>query len=894
MLRKVAAPRDSRQDRSGKKAGAAQAAGETRAPETTQVLRRVGAPRAAEPGDPARTEAASPSGAPDPAGPTTRATGAATRGHGTQAAPGTGTTTGTPSEGQPAPGDGEGKGKAKKPKRPKRTGWRRIIPTWRMVLGTFVIGILLLVGLFFLGYSLVKIPPANALATKQANVYFYADGSQIARDTRDSQINREKVSLAEVSKDAQHAVLAAEDRDFYSESAVDPKAMLRAAWNTATGKGKQSGSTITQQYVKNYYLGQEQTLTRKAREFFISIKLDRNKSKDQILEGYLNTSYFGRGAYGIQAAAQAYFGADARDLDPARAAYLAALVNAPSEYDVVAHPENKAAAVARWNYVLDGMVKKGWLSESKRAGMKFPMPKEQTVSTGLSGQRGYLVDAIKHYLAANNILDADQLAAGGYRITTTIQKDKQDAFVKAVDDQLMSKLDKKNNPKDKYVRAGGASIDPKTGKVVAMYGGIDYVKQYTNGATRGDFQVGSTFKPLVFTSAVQNGSTTQDGRTITPNTVYDGTNKRLVEGWSGTPYNPENEDQKSYGPITVTKATDLSVNAVYAQMAADVGPSKVKQTAIALGIPSDTPDLYPSPSMALGTATASVLDMTEAYATIANHGKHGTYTLIEKITKDGTKDVSLPDQPVKQAVSREAADTTTSILQSVVDNGTAVAAQQAGRPAAGKTGTAENDTAAWFAGYTPDLATVVSVMGQDPVTAKHMPLYGALGQPRMNGGGPPTEIWAQYTRTALKGTPASDFDLQLQQGADQPQPPTTGSSAQPGTTGSQNNGGTTTGGGPGTGGATMSPSGGTTTGTPTTGGAATGGDTTGGTTTGGTTTGTPTTGGTTTGGDPTGGDTTGGDTTGGDPTGGGTDAGGAADGGGTTGTTAGPGGGPVT
>ncbi len=680
-----------------------------------------------------------------------------------------------------------------------------------MVLGTFIIGILLLVGLFFLGYSLVKIPPANALATKQANVYLYADGSQIARDTRDSQVNRESVSLAEVSKDAQHAVLAAEDRDFYTESAVDPKAMLRAGWNTATGKGKQSGSTITQQYVKNYYLGQEQTLTRKAKEFFISIKLDRTKSKDQILEGYLNTSYFGRSAYGIQAAAQAYYGRDAAGLDPARAAYLAALVNAPSEYDVVAHPENKAAALARWNYVLDGMVKKGWLSESERAGMKFPMPKEQTVSTGLTGQRGYLVEAVKHYLTTNNILTEDQLAAGGYRITTTIQKNKQNAFVKAVNDQLISKLDKKNVTADKYVRAGGASVDPKTGEVVAMYGGIDYVKQYTNGATRGDFQVGSTFKPFVFTSAVQNGSTTQDGRTITPNTMYDGTNERPVQGWSGGTYAPQNEDQKSYGQITVTKATDLSVNAVYAQMAVDVGPSKVKETAVDLGVPSGTPDLQPYPSIALGTATASVLDMAESYATLANHGKHGTYTLVEKLTKNGSDVVKLPEQSVKQAVSREAADTTTSMLQSVVDNGTAVAAQGAGRPAAGKTGTAENDTAAWFAGYTPDLATVVSVMGQDPVTAKHMPLYGALGQPRMNGGGPPTQIWAQYTRNALKGTPAGDFDLQLQQGADEPQPPSSTSSAQPGTTGGQNDGGTTA---TPTGGGTATPSGGGTTGTP--------------------------------------------------------------------------------
>lgn len=586
----------------------------------------------------------------------------------------------------------------KKPKRPKRTGWRRIIPTWRMVLGTFVLGILLLIGLFFLGYSLVKIPPANALATKQSNVYLYADGSQLARD---GEVNRENVSLAQISVEAQRAVLAAEDRDFYSESAIDPKAMLRAGWNTATGKGTQSGSTITQQYVKNYYLAQEQTVTRKVKEFFISVKLDREKSKAEILEGYLNTSYFGRNSYGIQAAAQAYYGKDATDLSAAEGAYLAALLNAPSEYDVVAHPENKSAAVARWNYVLDGMVKEGWLEQSERTGLKFPMPKEATVSTGMSGQRGYLVNAVNDYLSDNKILTADELDAGGYRITTTFQKSKQDAFVDAVNDKLMDKLDKKNRKVDTYVRAGGAAVDPKTGQVVAMYGGIDYVKQYTNNATRRDFQVGSTFKPFVFTSAVQNESTTQDGRTITPNTIYDGTNKRPVQGWTGGSYDPANEDDVSYGDITVRTATDKSVNSVYAQMAVDVGSDKVKDTAVALGIPSATPDLTASPSIALGVNTASVLDMAESYATLANHGKHGAYTLIKTITRDGKDVVELPERKSSQVVTRQAADTTTSILQSVVENGTATAAQAAGRPAAGKTGTAEEDQAAWFAGYTP-------------------------------------------------------------------------------------------------------------------------------------------------------------------------------------------------
>jgi membrane peptidoglycan carboxypeptidase len=638
-----------------------------------------------------------------------------------------------------------------------------------MLLGTLLGVLLLVTGLFALGYLLVRIPPANAAATKQSNVYLYADGSQLARD---GDVNRENVSLTQISKNAQHATLAAEDRDFYTESAVDPKAMLRAGWNTVTGKGRQSGSTITQQYVKNYYLGQEQTVTRKVKEFFISIKLDREKSKDDILEGYLNTSYYGRNAYGIQAAAQAYYGIDARKLTVGQGAYLAALLNAPSEYDVITHPENKAAALARWNYVLDGMVEKKWLTPAARHGITFPTPRQAKGSAGMSGQRGYLVQAVNDYLTSNRILDEDTLTTGGYRVTTTIQKPKQDAFVKAVDDQVMDQLDKKNRKVDTYVRAGGVAIDPSSGKVLAMYGGIDYTKQYVNNATRRDYQVGSTFKPFVFTSAVQNGSGTQDGGTITPNTVYDGTDQRPVQGWNGGSYAPENEDGVSYGDISVRTATDKSVNSVYAQMAVDVGPAKVEKTAVALGLPADTPDLTASPSIALGPATASVLDMAEAYATLANHGSHGTYTLVGKITKDGSEDVKLPSRNVRpgtrQVVSREAADTTTSMLQSVVDGGTGQAAQDVGRPAAGKTGTAEEDTAAWFAGYTPDLATVVSVMGQDPETGAHKSLYGALGMARINGGGFPAQIWAQFTQDALDGTEASDFDLQLQPGAEEP------------------------------------------------------------------------------------------------------------------------------
>ncbi|MFF9910154.1 transglycosylase domain-containing protein [Streptomyces sp. NPDC013457] len=646
------------------------------------------------------------------------------------------------------------------PGRARRSRPRRIL---RALFRTALFGTLLLAAAFVAGYLLVDIPPANATATAQSNVYLYRDGSQIARD---GEVNRENVRLAHIPLTVQHAVLAAEDRDFSSARAVDPKAMVRAAWNTLTGKGRQSGSTITQQYVKNYYLGQEQTVTRKVKEFFIAIKLNREKSKDEILEGYLNTSYFGRNAYGIQAAARAYYGKEAAELDTGEGAYLASLLNAPSAYDVATHPENRPRALARWNYVLDGMVKERWLSRTDRATASFPTPQTARPATGLSGQRGYIVQAVEDYLTANGVLDENTLAGGGYRITTTLEREKQDAFVTAVDDKVMSRIDPANNPVDRYVRVGGAAIEPSTGRVVAMYGGIDYTRQYVNNATRRDYQVGSTFKPFVLTAAIEHTSLTQDGEPITPNTYYDGADKRPVEGWPGAHYAPANEDDASYGAITVRTATDDSVNAVYAQMAVDVGPARVKETAVALGLPARTPDLNGTPSIALGPATASALDMAEAYATLANHGRHGTYTLVERITKDG-QDLNLPSSDPRQVVSREAADTTTHVLRSVVESGTGTAALAAGRPAAGKTGTAEDDKAAWFAGYTPDLATVVTVMGQDPDTGEQKPLYGALGQNRINGGGTPAEIWGHFTREALAGTEARDFELELGEGAEE-------------------------------------------------------------------------------------------------------------------------------
>nr|WP_170843137.1 transglycosylase domain-containing protein [Streptomyces oceani] len=668
-------------------------------------------------------------------------------------------TTGPPPAQSPAAG-GSGR---------RRTGWRRLIPTWRITLGSALFVVLVLSGGLVVGYLLVDIPEPNKAAAAQNNVYLYSDGTQIARD---GEINRENIPLQQIPKTTQRAVLAAEDREFYNESAVDLTAMARAGWNMLTGGDKQSGSTITQQYVKNYYLTQDQTLTRKAKEFFIALKLDNEVSKDEILSGYLNTSYFGRNAYGIQAAAHAYYGKSAKELTTAESAYLAAVVNAPSSYDTEVAPENKPRAIARWNYVLDGMVEQGWLTETKRRQMDFPEPGPIKPPNALSGQRGYLVEAVKNYLTENDIIDEQRLRAGGFRITTTIDKEQQQHLVDAVDEQLMSQLSD-DREVDSYVRAGGSSIDPKSGEVRALYGGKDFVQQYVNNATRRDYQVGSTFKPFIFTSALANNSTTQSGEPIHSDTVYDGTSGReVISDGQPTDYSPDNEDHKDYGRIPVSTAMDKSVNAVFAQMGVDVGPQKVKDTAIDLGLPKETPNMPADGSIALGVSTASTLDMAEAYATLARHGSQRDHTLVKKATRGGEV-IKLPEREAERAVPREAADATTAMLKGVVEQGTGTAAQSAGRPAAGKTGTAEEDRAAWFAGYTPDMATVISVMGQNP-EGGHEPLYGAAGLPRINGGGFPAEIWGAYTAAALEGEPVKEFDLDVS-----PSEPTVPPSAPP-------------------------------------------------------------------------------------------------------------------
>ena len=372
------------------------------------------------------------------------------------------------------------------PQRNKR-GVRRWLPSWKLVLGTSATFAVLLVAGFLVALGNTQIPKPNEDAVQQATIFTYADAS-----TQITHIgtNRRPVTFDQIPLVVRQAVLAAEDRTFYSDPGVSPLGLLRALKNDVTSSGDgnlQGGSTITQQFVKNYYLTQQQTLSRKLNEVMVAIKLDQVKSKDSILTDYLNTIYFARGAYGIESASLAYFGVDITQLtDPAKAAYIAAVIQSPYYY-ATADKDPKAAKALqdRWKYVLDGMVGEHELSTQQRASMTFPTPVKYEPDD-LGGMNGYMYDAAMQNLDRlheqdQSVPDSNTVARGGYTVVTTFKQDYMNAAKKAVDDQ-MSKLDPDHKKPDQNVHMGVASVDDQTGAVLGFYGGPDYLKQGFNDA----------------------------------------------------------------------------------------------------------------------------------------------------------------------------------------------------------------------------------------------------------------------------------------------------------------------------------------------------------------------------------------------------------------------------
>ncbi|MEU3773054.1 transglycosylase domain-containing protein [Streptomyces sp. NPDC032472] len=659
--------------------------------------------------------------------------------------------------------------------RSDKDGWQRFVPSWKLVGGTALGFVALITAGAGIGIAAVNTPNPNLAARAQNNVFYWDDGSQMV--ATGGSMNRQIVGIDKIPKSMQNAVIAAENESFETDKGVDPMGILRAVWNMAKGGSTQGGSTITQQYVKNTYLDSDQTLKRKVTELFISIKLGVSEEKDTILAGYLNTAYYGRDAYGIQAAARAYFGKDCSDLTPSESAFLASVLKGPNLYNPdggigpTATPEqNTQRAHARWAWVLDREVAVGRMQKSERDQFKeFPKLVDSEQARSLSGQTGYLVETAKQYVMKVAKIGPEQMARGGYQIRTTFQKPKVDALVKAVEDTRNDFLDEKARPEyDTFVQFGAASVDVKTGAIVALYGGPGMDKKYfSNNANTIGVPVGSTWKPYVLAAAMEYGTQNSGGRGISPESKYQANDLTVINNRdgkplrdaSGQPFRQKNESEYPYGFVTLNEAMEKSINVPFAQLVFDVGHSKVREVAKSTGILEDSMNPNNDASFALGTSTPSAIRMADSYATFAASGTHHEPFSVRKVEKDGKELPGFEPPKEERAMDDSIADNVTKVLRNVVENGTGTKAKKLGRPAAGKTGTTDENKSAWFVGYTPQLSTSVTLFRTDPNSKdkKLISMNGVGGIDSIHGGDIPAAIWTAYMKEALKDAPVKDF-----------------------------------------------------------------------------------------------------------------------------------------
>ncbi|MCZ4499437.1 MAG: glycosyl transferase, family 51 [Marmoricola sp.] len=629
--------------------------------------------------------------------------------------------------------------------KPKLTRKDMIRKYLRYVLIAGVVGTILMVSIFYFAYRSTSIPDANAAFQAQTTNVYFADGKE--KIGRFATQNRESIPLAEIPQVMQDAVVSAEDRTFRTNKGIDPKGILRAAFSNAKGGQTQGASTITQQYVKILYLTQERTFKRKIKEAFLSLKIQQQQSKSQILEGYLNTIYFGRGAYGVQAAANAYFGIPAKKLKANQSAMLAAILNSPNYLSPDRNAAARAALLDRYKYVVNSMVAVGAIDATvaDKIHDKLPKLKKTTTSNLYGGQKGFMLDLVKDELLKRGFEESDILG-GGLSVTTTLTQKAMDAAEAAV-----TEVKPKGLPK---LHAAVASVDVKTGGLLGFYGGQDFLKSQLNWATTA-LPPGSAFKPFAVAAGLKDGFALKD--TFQGNSPYyfpDGS-KAVNEG-AGL--------GQDYGRVNLTKATEQSINTAFIDLTASMkgGPRKMADMAEAMGVPK-IPDNDVNARISLGGSPVSPVDMANAYATIANGGVHHDLFVISKVTRASTGEVLYEAKKTsKRAVSEDIAADTSYAMQAVVKSGTGRKALALGRPAAGKTGTATNDDkhviTSWFVGFTPQVATAVMYArgtGYQPIDDGYLPAY--QGSSGYFGANYPTLTWTAAMEGISAGTESEKF-----------------------------------------------------------------------------------------------------------------------------------------
>jgi membrane peptidoglycan carboxypeptidase len=621
---------------------------------------------------------------------------------------------------------------ARRKRRLLRAAWASLAAVFVMFLMAFV------------AYARIDVPPVNASAIRQTTEVYYSDNKTFLGRFGDT--NRKIVPLSSMPIHLRDAVLAAENRSFYTDNGVSPKGIARALWVNLKGGQTQGGSTITQQYVKNYYLTSERSIQRKLKEALLSIKIDKQRSKDQILEDYLNTIYLGRGAYGVEAAAKAYFNTSVSKLDISQGAVLASIVRSPANYDP-ASTSGLQRLKNRWAYVLDSMVATGKLSPEARATMKFPkFPAQAKDASRFGGQKGYLLGAISKELQSRG-LTKDEIENGGLRIVTTLDAQSQAAAEEAVTKEFPKTA-------NKGLRVGLTAVEPGTGRILAMYGGKDFLGKdkyaQVNAATY-PIQPGSQMKVFAIAAGLENGDTLY--------TRYSAKSPlRLPGTTNGKPNSVRNEFNRSYG-----KTQDLmyglqeSINTVFVDLALKHGPQPIRDAMVRAGIPDNAPGLVNNALIPLGIASLTPVQVANAYATLCSGGTRAQAHIVEKVYNSNggeNSDLTRIPKPEKNVFEPAVVSDVLRAMENVVQRGTGTRAKQLGRPVAGKTGT-HQDLTAWFSGCTPQMAASVDYFKGDGTES----LDGSGGMPTFFGGTYPAQTWTTFMKGALADKPVVNFEL---------------------------------------------------------------------------------------------------------------------------------------
>ena len=614
----------------------------------------------------------------------------------------------------------------------------RWIPGWRFFLGSFLMLIILAVGAFAVAYAMIKVPDPSEFAIAETSTVYYADGTTKMGEFAD--VDRTIIDTSGLPDYIGNAVVASEDRTFYSNNGVDPKGIIRAFVNNMRGGDRQGASTLTQQYVKNYYVDTTSSYSGKFKQAIMAIKIDRETNKKKILGSYLNTVYFGRGAYGIEAASNEFFGHPASEMTVSESALVAGILPAPTTWDPAINPDK---AKERWERVLDFMLEDGYITQEQYDSATYPETVSSENTETYAGPTGYLLQMVRSELQEEDGagLSDQQIDTGGLNIVTTINKDDQDAAVEAV----------KNLPEghSDNLHVGLVSVDSTNGGILALYGGPDYLTDQVNSSTQAVAQAGSTFKPFALIAGLEGG--------LTLSNSYDGSSPMQIGDGTFT-----NFQDAQYPRINLIQATTDSVNTAYVQLNRDVGPNATNEVAMRAGYPDGTVGMNSYLQNVLGSASPHTLDIATAYATFASQGtRHDTH-IVSTVSNSAGSVSYTPSTDGEKVFSDGVMADATYAMQQVVLNGSGKTAQNLGRPVAAKTGSSSDNKSAQFAGYTPQIATAVTLYqaGEGGEEESITP-WGKYEE--VTGSTYPADIFTDYMTTALKDVPIEEFPDRTQE-----------------------------------------------------------------------------------------------------------------------------------